>query len=156
MGDASHQKLVLSVPEARFLEMSRKLKREFKKVDRMLDKWGFDMDDPIIGKNKIRAEVEYAGIDFEITLEKDGNSWKKDFSSLKLEVDAYKTEFGILWEFDNAKEANKSLLKGMGDGTYNRALGWLDDQNFSKFNDYIEALNGFSNSDIALNGDTFF
>lgn len=71
-------------------------------------------------------------------------------------MDAYKTEFGILWEFDNAKEANKSLLKGMGDGTYNRALGWLDDQNFSKFNDYIEALNGFSNSDIALNGDTFF
>jgi hypothetical protein len=156
MGDASHQNLVLSVPEARFLEMSRKLTREFKKVDRMLDKWGFDMDDPIIGKNKIRAEVEYAGIDFEITIEKDGKSWKKDLELLKLEVDAYKTKFGILWEFDNAKNANKSILKDMGDGTYDRALGWLDDQNFSKFNDYIEGLNGFSNSDITLNGDTFF
>ena len=47
--------------------MSRKLKRQFKKMDRMLDKWGFDNDDPIIGRNKISAEVEYAGIDFEIT-----------------------------------------------------------------------------------------
>lgn len=54
MGDASHQNLLLCVPEARFLKMSRKLKREFKKVDRMLDKWGFDMDDPII--DKIRSE----------------------------------------------------------------------------------------------------
>lgn len=136
--------------------MSRKLKRQFKKLDRMLDKWGFDMDDPIIGKNKISAEVEYEGIDFEITLKKDGKSWKKDLSLLKLEVDAYKTEFEILWEFDNIKKADKSLLKDMRDGTYDRALGWLDDQNFSKFNDYIEGLNGFSNSDITLNGDTFF
>tara|TARA_B100001173_G_scaffold132912_1_gene115472 strand:- start:931 stop:1341 length:411 start_codon:yes stop_codon:yes gene_type:complete len=136
--------------------MSRKLKRQFKKLDRMLDKWGFDMDDPIIGKNKISAEVEYEGIDFEITLEKDGKSWKKDLSSLKLEVDVYKTEFEILWEFDNIRKADKSLLKDMRDGTYDRALGSLNDQNFSKFNDYIEGLNGFSNSDITLNGDTFF
>ena len=88
------------------------------------------MDDPIIGKNQISAEVQYEGIDFEITLEKDSKSWKKDLSSLNLEVDAYKTELEILWEFDNIKKADKSLLKDMRDRTYDRALGWLDDQNF--------------------------
>ena len=71
-------------------------------------------------------------------------------------MDVYKTEFEILWEFDNIRKADKSLLKDMRDGTYDRALGSLNDQNFSKFNDYIEGLNGFSNSDITLNGDTFF
>ena len=40
-------------------KMSRKLKRQFKKLDRMLDRWGFDLDDPIIGRNKITAEVGY-------------------------------------------------------------------------------------------------
>ena len=50
----------------------------------MLDGWGFDMDDPIIGRDRIRAEVEYEGIDFEIILEKDGSSWKKDLDLLQL------------------------------------------------------------------------
>ena len=68
--------------------MSRKLKRQVKKVGRMLDGWGFDMDDPIIGRDRIRAEVEYEGIDYEITLEKDGKSWKKDLDLLQLVVDA--------------------------------------------------------------------
>ena len=136
--------------------MSRKLKRQFKKLDRMLGKWGFDMDDPIIGSNKISAEVEYAGIDFEITLEKDGKSWKKDLDLLSLEVDARGVNFEILWEFDDVREADKSLLKDMNNGTYDRALGLLEDQKYSRFNDYIEDLNGFSNSDITLNGRTFF
>ena len=70
-------------------------------------------------------------------------------------MDAYKTELEILWEFDNIKKADKSLLKDVRDRTYGRALGWLDDQNFSKFNDYVEGSNGFSNSDITLNGDAF-
>ena len=70
-------------------KMSRKLKRQFKHLDRMLDRWGFDLDDPIIGRNRITAEVGYEGIDFEITLEKDGKSWKKDLDLLKLEVDAW-------------------------------------------------------------------
>ena len=65
----------------------------------MLDKWGFDIDDPIIGRNKISAEVEYAGIDFEITLEKDGKSWQKDLDLLSLEVDARGVNLEILWEF---------------------------------------------------------
>ena len=136
--------------------MSRKLKRQFKKMDRMLDKWGFDIDDPIIGRNKISAEVEYAGIDFQITLEKDGKSWKKDLDLLSLEVDARGVNLEILWEFDDVREADKSLLKDMNNGTYDRALGLLEDQKYSRFNDYIEDLNGFSNSDITLNGRTFF
>ena len=57
--------------------MLRKTKRQLKKLNRMLDKWGFDIDDPIIGRNKITAEVKYGGIDYEITLKKDGKSWKK-------------------------------------------------------------------------------
>ena len=136
--------------------MSRKLKRQFKKMDRMLDKWGFDIDDPIIGRNKISAEVEYAGVDFEITLEKDGKSWQKDLDLLSLEVDARGVNLEILWEFDDVREADKSLLKDMNNGTYDRALGLLEDQKYSRFNDYIEDLNGFSNSDITLNGRTFF
>ena len=62
----------------------------------------------------------------------------------------------ILWEFDDVREADKSLLKDMNNGTYDRALGLLEDQKYSRFNDYIEDLNGFSNSDITLNGRTFF
>ena len=137
-------------------KMSRKLKRQFKKLDRMLDRWGFDLDDPIIGRNKITAEVDYEGIDFEITLEKDGKSWKKDLDLFKLEVDARGVDLEILWEFDNVKKADKSIRKVMKNGSYDRALGWLEDQKFSRFNDYIEGLNGFSNSDIVLNGDAFF
>ena len=136
--------------------MSRKFKRQFKKMDRMLDKWGFDIDDPIIGRNKISAEVEYAGIDFEITLEKDGKSWQKDLDLLSLEVDARGVNLEILWEFDDVREADKSLLKDMNNGRYDRALGLLEDRKYSRFNDYIEDLNGFSNSDIDLNGRTFF
>ena len=142
--------------ESNVLKMSRKLKRQLKKMDRMLDKWGFDIDDPIIGRNKISAEVEYAGIDFEITLEKDGKSWQKDLDLLSLEVDARGVNLEILWEFDDVREADKSLLKDMNNGTYDRALGLLEDQKYSRFNDYIEDLNGFSNSDITLNGRTFF
>ena len=142
--------------ESNVLKMSRKLKRQFKKMDRMLDKWGFDIDDPIIGRNKISAEVEYAGIDFEITLEKDGKSWQKDLDLLSLEVDARGVNLEILWEFDDVREADKSLLKDMNNGRYDRALGLLEDRKYSRFNDYIEDLNGFSNSDIALNGRTFF
>ena len=142
--------------ESNVLKMSRKLKRQFKKMDRMLDKWGFDIDDPIIGRNKISAEVEYAGVDFEITLEKDGKSWQKDLDLLSLEVDALGVNLEILWEFDDVREADKSLLKDMNNGTYDRALGLLEDQKYSRFNDYIEDLNGFSNSDITLNGRTFF
>ena len=138
------------------LKMSRKLKRKFKKLDRMLDRWGFDLDDLIIGRNKVTAEVDYEGIDFEITLEKDGKSWKKDLDLLKLEVDARGVDFEILWGFDNVKEADKSIRKAMKNGSYDRALGWLEDQKYSRFNDYIEGLNGFSNSDIVLNGDAFF
>ena len=137
-------------------KMSRKLKRQFKKLDRMLDRWGFDLDDPIIGRNKITAEVGYEGIGFEITLEKDGNSWKKDLDLLKLEADARGVDLEILWEFDNVKKADESVRKEMKNGSYDRALGWLGDQQYSKFNDYIEGLNGFSNSDIVLNGDAFF
>ena len=122
----------------------------------MLGKWGFDMDDPIIDSNKISAEVEYEGIDFEITLEKDGKSWKKDLDSLSLEVDARGVNLEILWEFDDVRNADKSLLKDISNGSYNRALGLLEGQKYSRFNDYIEDLNGFSNSDIALNGRTFF
>jgi len=136
--------------------MSRKLKRQFKKLDRMMDKWGFDMDDPIIGRNKITAEVDFEGIDFEITLEKDGKSWKKDLDLLKLEVDERGLELEILWEFDDVRKADKSLLKDMKNGAYDRALGMLEDQKYSRFNDYIEDLNGFTNSDITLNGSTFF
>ena len=136
--------------------MSRKLKRQFKKLDRMMDEWGFDMDDPIIGRNKITAEVEFEGIDFEITLEKDGKSWKKDLDLLKLEVDERGLELEILWEFDDVRKADKSLLKDMKNGAYDRALGMLEDQKYSRFNDYIEDLNGFTNSDITLNGSTFF
>ena len=136
--------------------MSRKLKRKFKKLDRILDRWGFDLDDPIIGRNKVTAEVGFGGIDFEITLEKDGRSWKKDLDLLKLEVDARGVDLEILWEFDNFKKANKSIRKAMKNGSYDRALGWLEDQKYSRFNDYIEDLNGFSNSDIVLNGDAFF
>ena len=142
--------------ENNVLKMSRKLKRQFKKMDRMLDKWGFDIDDPIIGRNKISAEVEYAGIDFQITLEKDGKFWQKDLDLLSLEVDARGVNLEILWEFDDVREADKSLLKDMNNGTYDRALGLLEDRKYSRFNDYIEDLNGFSNSDIALNGRTFF
>ena len=142
--------------ESNVLKMSRKLKRQLKKMDRMLDKWGFDIDDPIIGRNKISAEVEYAGVDFEITLEKDGKSWQKDLDLLSLEVDALGVNLEILWEFDDVREADKSLLKDMNNGTYDRALGLLEDQKYSRFNDYIEDLNGFSNSDITLNGRTFF
>ena len=142
--------------ESNVLKMSRKLKRQFKKMDRMLDKWGFDIDDPIIGRNKISAEVEYAGIDFQITLEKDGKFWQKDLDLLSLEVDARGVNLEILWEFDDVREADKSLLKDMNNGTYDRALGLLEDQKYSRFNDYIEDLNGFSNSDITLNGRTFF
>ena len=142
--------------ESNVLTMSRKLKRQFKKMDRMLDKWGFDIDDPIIGRNKISAEVEYAGIDFQITLEKDGKSWRKDLDLLSLEVDARGVNLEILWEFDDVREADKSLLEDMNNGTYDRALGLLEDQKYSRFNDYIEDLNGFSNSDITLNGRTFF
>ena len=137
-------------------KMSRKLKRQFKQLDRMLDRWGFDLDDPIIGRNKITAEVGYEGIGFEITLEKDGNSWKKDLDLLKLEADARGVDLEILWEFDNVKKADESVRKEMKNGSYDRALGWLGDQQYSKFNDYIEGLNGFSNSDIVLNGDAFF
>ena len=136
--------------------MSRKLKRQFKKLDRMMDEWGFDMDDPIIGRNKITAEVEFEGIDFVITLEKDGKSWKKDLDLLKLEVDERGLELEILWEFDDVRKADKSLLKDMKNGAYDRALGMLEDQKYSRFNDYIEDLNGFANSDIILNGSTFF
>ena len=138
------------------LMMSRKLKRKFKQLDRMLDRWGFDLDDPIIGRNKITAEVGYEGIDFEITLEKDGKSWKKDLDLLKLEVDAPGVDLEILWEFDNVKKADKSIRKVMKNGSYDRAIGWLEDQKYSRFNDYIEGLSGFSNSDIVLNGDAFF
>ena len=137
-------------------KMSRKLKRQFKQLDRMLDRWGFDLDDPIIGRNKITAEVGYEGIEFEITLEKGGKSWKKDLDLLKLEVDARGVDLEILWEFDNVKKADKSIRKEMKNGSYDRALGWLGDQQYSRFNDYIEGLNGFSNSDIVLNGDAFF
>ena len=119
-------------------------------------RWGFDLDDPIIGRNKITAEVGYAGIDFDITLEKDGKSWQKDLDLLKLEVDAPGVDLEILWEFDNVKKADKSIRKEMKNGSYDRALGWLGDQKCSRFNDYIEGLNGFSNSDIVLNGDAFF
>ena len=122
----------------------------------MLDKWGFDMDDPIIGSNKISAEVEYEGIDFEITLEKDGKSWKKDLDLLSLEVNARGVNLEILWEFDDVRKADKSLLKDISNGSYDRALGLLKGQKYSRFNDYVEDLNGFSNSDIALNGRTFF
>ena len=142
--------------ELNVLKMSRKLKRQFKKLDRMMDKWGFDMDDPIIGRNKITAEVSFEGIDFEITLEKDGKSWKKDLDLLKLEVDERGLELEILWEFDDVRKADKSLLKDMKNGAYDRALGMLEDQKYSRFNDYIEDLNGFTNSDITLNGSTFF
>ena len=62
----------------------------------------------------------------------------------------------ILWEFDDVRKADKSLLKDISNGPYDRALGFLEDQKYSRFNDYIEDLNGFSNSDIALNGRTFF
>ena len=136
--------------------MSRKLKRKFKKLDRMLDRWGFDLDDLIIGRNKVTAEVDYEGIDFRITLKKDGKSWKKDLDLLKLEVDASGGDFEILWEFDNCKKADKSIRKAIKNGSYNRALGLLEDQQYSRFNGYIEGLNGFSNSDIVLNGDAFF
>ena len=121
-----------------------------------MDKWDFDMDDPIIGRNKITAEVDFEGIDFEITLEKDGKSWKKDLDLLKLEVDERGLELEILWEFDDVRKADKSLLKDMKNGAYDRALGMLEDQKYSRFNDYIEDLNGFTNSDITLNGTTFF
>ena len=136
--------------------MSRKLKRQFKKLDRMLDRWGFDMDDPIIGRNKITAEVEYEGVNFKIMLEKDGRSWRKDLDLLKLEVDARGVELEILWEFDDVRRADESIRKDMKNGLYDRALGLLEDQKYSRFNDYIEGLNGFSNSDIVLNGDAFF
>ena len=142
--------------ELNVLKMSRKLKRQFKKLDRMMDEWGFDMDDPIIGRNKITAEVEFEGIDFVITLEKDGKSWKKDLDLLKLEVDARELDLEILWEFDDVRKADKSLLKDMKNGAYHRAIGMLEDQKYSRFNDYIEDLNGFANSDITLNGSTFF
>ena len=137
------------------LKMSRKLKRQIKKMDRMLDDWGFDIDDPIIGRNRIRAEVEYEGIDFEITLEKDGSSWKKDLDLLKLAVDARGVDLEILWEFDDVMEADKSLRKDIKNGTYDRALGLFEDQKYSRFNDYLEDLDGFSNADIMLNGRTF-
>ena len=137
------------------LKMSRKLKRQIKKMDRMLDDWGFDIDDPIIGRNRIRAEVEYEGIDFEITLEKDGSSWKKDLDLLKLAVDTRGVELEILWEFDDVMEVDKSLRKDIKNGTYDRALGLFEDQKYSRFNDYLEDLDGFSNADIMLNGRTF-
>ena len=135
--------------------MSRKLKRQFKKLDRMLDRWGFDMDDPIIGRNMITAEVEYEGIDFKIMLEKDGRSWSKDLDLLKLEMDARGVELEILWEFDDVRKADESLRKDMKNGSYYRALGLLENQKYSRFNDYIENLNGFSDSDIVFNGDSF-
>ena len=135
--------------------MSRKLKRQFKKLDRMLDRWGFDMDDPIIGRNKITAEVEYEGVNFKIMLEKDGRSWRKDLDLLKLEVDARGVELEILWEFDDVRRADESIRKDMKNGLYDRALGLLEDQKYSRFNDYIENLNGFSDSDIVFNGDFF-
>ena len=135
--------------------MSRKLKRQVKKVGRMLDGWGFDMDDPIIGRDRIRAEVEYEGIDYEITLEKDGSSWKKDLDFIKLRGKERGVVIEILWEFDDVIEADKSLRKDMKNGAYDRALGLLEDQKYRKFNDYIEDLDGFSNSDIMLNRRTF-
>ena len=70
--------------------------------------------------------------------------------------DAQTGDFEILWEFDNFKKADKSFRKAIKNGSYFRALGWLEDQKYSRFNDYIEGLNGFSNSDIVLNGDAFF
>ena len=135
--------------------MSRKTKRQLKKLNRMLDKWGFDIDDPIIGRNKITAEVEYGGIDYGITLKKDGKSWKKDLDLLRLEVDARGVELEILWEFDDIRQADKSLRKAMKSGSYDRAIGMLEDLRFSRFNDYIEDLNGFSNADITFNGRTY-
>lgn len=135
--------------------MSRKLKRQFKKLDRMLDRWGFDIDDPIIGRNKIIAEVEYKRIDFKIILEKDGRSWSKDLDLLKLEVDARGVELEILWGFDDVRKADESLRRVMKNGSYDRALGLLEDQKYSRFNDYIENLNGFSDSDIVFNGESF-
>ena len=71
-------------------------------------------------------------------------------------MDARGVNLEILWEFDDVREADKSLLKDMNNGTYDRALGLLEDRKYSRFNDCIEDLNGFSNSDIALNGRTFF
>ena len=136
------------------MKMSRKLKRKFKKLDRMLDRWGFDLDDLIIGRNKI-SRGGYEGIDFEITLEKDGSSWKKDLDLLKLAVDARGVDLEILWEFDDVMEADKSLRKDIKNGTYDRALGLFEDRKYSRFNDYLEDLDGFSNADIMLNGRTF-
>ena len=135
--------------------MSKKSKRDFKKLDRMLGGWGFEMDDPIIGKNKAYAELEFAGLDFGITLEKDGKSWKKDTSSIELEASGYGAEIGVLWEFDDVKVADNSILREIESGAYSDALGWLGDQEYSKFNDYIEGIAGFSNAEIVVNGSTF-
>ena len=135
--------------------MSKKVNRQFKKVVRTLEEWGFDVDDPIIGKNKAYAELEFDGLDFGITLKKDGKSWKKDTSSIELEASGYGIEFGILWEFDDVKVADKSIFREIESGAYGDALGWLWDQDYSRFNDYIEGIAGFSNADIVVNGSMF-
>ena len=113
------------------------------------------MDDPIISRNKITAEVNFEGIDFVITLEKRWQVLDKNLDLLKLEVDTRGLDLDILWEFDDVRKADKSLLKDMKNGAYDRAIGMLEDQKYSRFNDYIEDLNGFTNSDITLDGSFF-
>ena len=51
-------------------------------------------------------------------------------------------ELEILWEFDDIRQADKSLCKAMKSGSYDRAIGMLEDLRFSRFNDYLEDLNG--------------
>ena len=162
--------------------MSKKVNRQFKKVVRTLEEWGFDVDDPIIGKNKAYAELEFGDLivgnnkvefedlvgannqayaelfedlDFAITLKKDGKSWKKDLSSIEVEADGYGIEFGILWEFDDIKIAANSIGREIESGAYGVALVWLGTQDYSRFNDYIEGIAGFSNAEIVVNGSTF-
>ena len=43
-----------------------------------MDEWGFDMDDPIIGRNKITAEVDFEGIDF--VYRSEANTHHRSFS----------------------------------------------------------------------------
>ena len=52
-------------------------------------------------------------------------------------------------------EVDKSISKDIKNGAFDRALGLFEDQKYSRFNDYLEDLDGFSNADITFNGRTY-
>ena len=119
--------------------MSKKrIKKDFKKLDRLIGSYGFDLDDPIINGNKLETTLSYDDIDIDITITKDGKSFYKHVSSISAELDEYGTEVEILWEFDDFKDASRKFLSSK----VTDRLFSLSSSGDERLNNYIEDIPG--------------